>query len=104
MKRENVGTGFIFGLVVGGAAALLLAPRSGRETREKLGKMVEENRDLLHEARESSERLISKTRETIEDLMQRLGRGPMDPRAGSKGTHAHHDADATHSPEHAGAL
>lgn len=38
---------FGFGLVVGAALGALLAPRSGRELREKLGERVHEMRDRL---------------------------------------------------------
>ncbi len=41
---EIVGT-FLVGTIIGGIAALLLAPASGRETREKIGEWMEENKD-----------------------------------------------------------
>lgn len=62
-NNENSGsfTMFLFGAVVGAVAGILLAPRSGSETREQLG-------DWLKERREQGESLLSK----IKDLKERI--------------------------------
>ena len=64
--------GAIIGAVVGAAAALILAPQSGKETRAKIREWKDEHEDFFAETRESTERLISKTKGTIEELIQRL--------------------------------
>lgn len=54
---------FLLGGVVGAAAALLLAPQSGRETREKIGDLAGE---VSHKAQELATRLKSGVSEAIE--------------------------------------
>lgn len=60
MKKEtgNVALAFLLGLVAGGVTALLLAPYSGKETREKLKegftKAKEKALESLSEAKESA--------------------------------------------------
>ena len=59
MAREDSGTNVVFFLVgaaVGAAAGLLLAPKSGKETREQLA-------DWLDERRERGAELLSKLKE-----------------------------------------
>ncbi|MBI5624822.1 MAG: YtxH domain-containing protein [Elusimicrobia bacterium] len=60
-ENGNGLTMFFFGAVLGAAAGLLLAPRSGAETREQLG-------DWLKERREQGEGLIGK----LKDLKERI--------------------------------
>lgn len=61
MSREDSGSNVIFfllGAAVGAAAGLLLAPKSGKETREQLG-------DWLDERRERSAELLHKLKEAV---------------------------------------
>lgn len=71
MASEDHGVGvagvllaFIAGAAVGGGLALLAAPRSGQETRDRLNDMVEETRDKLHELTEEAEAHV---REAIDE-------------------------------------
>lgn len=60
MSREDSGSSsvvsFLLGAVAGAAAGLLLAPRSGKETREKLEDWLDERRErgneLLHKIKD----------------------------------------------------
>ena len=72
--RNGFGTAFLaftLGTVIGGGLALLLAPRSGQETRAKLRGMVDETRDKLNEITEDAENRIKKAvqegRDTLEE-------------------------------------
>lgn len=69
---------FVAGLIIGGllgtAAALLLAPRPGEETRARLAGTAE---DLGDRARDRAEEVIQKLRLTAEDLSKR-GRAKLD--------------------------
>lgn len=58
MKKEtsNVAIAFLLGLVAGGVTALLLAPYSGKETREKL-------KDGLKKAKEKALETFEETKE-----------------------------------------
>ena len=54
---------FISGAIIGSVAALLLAPKSGREVREKLSDIGENAADnIRHYAREAKYRATSKTK------------------------------------------
>ena len=70
---------FLAGVGVGAAVALLLAPQSGRETRQMLSRTAERGRDYLGErAEEFKERgreLYERGREVAEDAADLLERG-----------------------------
>lgn len=53
---------FVWGLLVGAAAALLYAPKSGRETREELA-------DSVHRMRDQAEGKIREVQETVTDAV-----------------------------------
>ena len=55
---------FLVGALTGAAAAVLLAPRSGRETREILGEKL---RDASDQGRELSEQAAQKSRQALDD-------------------------------------
>jgi gas vesicle protein len=76
--RIDVKTGallFLVGAAIGAAAALLLAPRSGEETRELLSKKAERSRDYVvargRDLRRAAEDLVTRGRRTAEDLVDR---------------------------------
>lgn len=61
MSRDDASSGlfgFLLGAAVGAGAALLLAPRAGKETREKLKDWLDERRDL-------GEELLAKIKESV---------------------------------------
>jgi gas vesicle protein len=53
---------FVWGLLVGAAAALLYAPKAGRETREELA-------DSMHRMRDQAEGKIREVQETVTDAV-----------------------------------
>lgn len=55
----NVLVAFLVGAAVGGGIALLTAPRSGRETREKLRGLAGETRDRIRKIAEEAEEKIA---------------------------------------------
>ncbi len=67
---------FLFGAVVGAGLALLLAPRTGKETRELLKEKSEEfakrAKEGMGDSRERTEDFIQKGREFIEAQSERL--------------------------------
>ncbi len=64
---------FFKGLVIGGLAGavigILYAPKSGKETRDEIGKKAEE---LLVKAKEEYEQTLEKSRKTYETAVSRL--------------------------------
>jgi gas vesicle protein len=101
--------GFVFGMVTGIAAGLLLAPKSGRETREQLlgegglNKQVERLRSAVGAGRESaagqSESLRRKIEETRERLRQYAGEaGEAGPAGPAGGQPAEHEPASTFTP------
>jgi gas vesicle protein len=76
MAENNTGLSyFIVGLGVGVAVGMLMAPRSGEETRELLRSKADESKDFLrHKADESREyvrRRGGELRESATDLIDR---------------------------------
>jgi gas vesicle protein len=73
MSEERVENGgsdhrfrfFLYGGIVGTLAALLLAPKSGRETREMIA-------DKAHEGKETVERGIRQVQETVKEKRENL--------------------------------
>lgn len=67
--------GFLVGAVVGAAAALLMAPQSGQETRTRIRETGLELRDkaeeLSVEARREAERLADEAAKKAQDAQQR---------------------------------
>lgn len=63
---------FLFGALTGAGIALLLAPRSGRETREALGEKLE---DTAERGRALGERVAEKGREAAEAASRVAERG-----------------------------
>lgn len=55
----NLLVAFLVGAAVGGGIALLTAPRSGRETREKLRGLAGETRDRIRRIAEDAEEKIA---------------------------------------------
>ena len=65
---------FFLGGLVGAAAALLLAPKTGRETRELLsnGEWAKRAQTLANEAQGRAGEWLDKSRELFEEQTQRL--------------------------------
>jgi gas vesicle protein len=67
---------FFFGAALGAAAGLLLAPKSGRETRdllaEKGGDLARKAQDLAMDAQGRAGEWVDKGREVFEEQTQRL--------------------------------
>lgn len=65
-----VGLAFLSGAVIGAAVALLLAPQSGRDSRERLRGYVRQTKDLLHDVAgkpgEVIEQAVEKGREYVQ--------------------------------------
>lgn len=60
---------FVMGAAIGGGLALLSAPRSGRETRERVREMTDDVRERVKEATDDAEKRI---RQTIEEGREAL--------------------------------
>ena len=76
-KRRRRG-GFIFGALVGAAAGLLLAPKSGRETRQQLlgdggvGAQVDRVKKAVGAGKDSAADQSEQLRRKIEETRERL--------------------------------
>jgi gas vesicle protein len=75
-NNENSGAGglllaFLLGAVSGAAAALLYAPKSGRETREYLGDKASEARARAADAAAKGREAIAQGRETLSTAIER---------------------------------
>jgi gas vesicle protein len=71
-ERENSGfstgaflLGVLTGAVVGGAAALLLAPKSGRETRDMIRSKAEETQQMLQDNFNDVKERVGKAKQAL---------------------------------------
>jgi gas vesicle protein len=77
---RNVAMNFLAGLglgaLLGAAAALLLAPKSGVETRQDIAGAAEDIRDkagkMVKDLSESSEELVKKSKELLESTKEKV--------------------------------
>jgi gas vesicle protein len=67
----NILLGFILGAVSGAAVALLYAPASGRETRERLAERAEEARTKAADAAAKGRDVLTQGRETLTTAIER---------------------------------
>lgn len=71
-QGSHVMIAFLIGAAVGGGIALLTAPRSGRETREKLRGLAGETREKIRKiAEEAEERIADVLNEGKETIAQK---------------------------------
>ncbi len=61
--------GLLIGGVIGAVVGILYAPKSGKETREEIGRKAEE---LMAKAKEEYEQALEKSRKTYETAVSRL--------------------------------
>lgn len=76
MSRDSIGPGtlmlaFVVGAATGAAAALLLAPASGEETREYLGQKAREGRDRARDAVDHGRDVVRKQKDTLTTAIER---------------------------------
>lgn len=75
----SVLAGIGIGVLVGAVAGLLLAPKSGQETRDELGKSVSDLSDKVTElGRQVSAKVSSAVERTRASVAQKLGEIPSD--------------------------
>lgn len=78
IKQGSFGS-FLRGMIIGGVIALLLAPRSGRETRQMLNDKSTEIKGkatgLVNDTRDRAQSVISDARSKIEDTMKNVKEG-----------------------------
>jgi len=67
----NILLAFILGAVTGAAVALLYAPASGRETRERLSEKAEEARARAAEAAAKGRDVLTQGRDTLNTAIER---------------------------------
>lgn len=75
---------FAVGAVVGAAAALLMAPASGRETRELVGRRAREARDRAAEAARQGREQFNRQREGLTTAFERARQQAQGPREGDQ--------------------
>lgn len=72
----NFLAGMGLGALIGAATALLLAPKSGKETRQDLKNVTDELRvkadKVIHDLSDSGEELVKKSREILESTKQKV--------------------------------
>lgn len=78
VKKNSVGS-FLQGVIIGAAIAMLMAPRSGRETRDILGEKGSEFRDkavnIAKDTRDRAQVYISDARNKVEESVKGVKQG-----------------------------
>jgi gas vesicle protein len=68
IERHGAGFGpFLWGMLIGAGAALLLAPRTGAETRDEIRERVDRARTAATDRVDAARSRVHRTRENIED-------------------------------------
>jgi gas vesicle protein len=62
---------FVLGTITGAAAALLMAPASGEETRRALADKAREGRERATEAARQGREIVNRGKETLTSAMER---------------------------------
>jgi gas vesicle protein len=75
---------FAVGAAVGAAAALLMAPASGRETRELVSRRAREARDRAAEAARQGREEFNRQRESVTTAFERARQQSQGPREGDQ--------------------
>lgn len=70
-SSSNVVLGTLIGTAIGFAAGLLLAPASGKETRQLLGEKANEARDAINDAAEKTVASLKEVRESAEEALKK---------------------------------
>ncbi len=73
-NRSNSFMAFLIGASAGAVAALMLAPRSGRETRRRLGLWIGDLEDKSLELAEKSRGLMEEGKETAAEEAEKAAR------------------------------
>ncbi|MGA7954908.1 MAG: YtxH domain-containing protein [Gloeobacterales cyanobacterium] len=75
-STENFLGGFVLGAMLGGITTLLLAPRSGRETRRILRDSVDalphKAEDTLENLQDQADQLVNQTRHSLDEAVERF--------------------------------
>jgi gas vesicle protein len=66
----SVFLGFVLGAAIGGGLALLTAPRSGQETRDKIRDMADDTRDRLRNLADEAEARVKQAVEEGKELLE----------------------------------
>jgi gas vesicle protein len=79
MEENNNFAWFLAGAVIGAAAALLLAPKSGKDTRKYLNKTTKESREAMEtggrELMDRGKELYDRGKQIAEDASELFERG-----------------------------
>lgn len=71
-KKSNFLTGLFMGTFIGGIAGILLAPSSGKETRDKLKEISEDVKDNLYEFGEQTMEQVNAYKENLSEKVEEV--------------------------------
>ncbi len=76
MARNDTGAGtvlmaFMLGAIAGAAAALLMAPATGEETRRMLAEKAREGRERANEAARQGREFVNRQRDTLNTAIEK---------------------------------
>lgn len=84
-KTQKIAAAFLFGAAIGGAIALLYAPKSGKETRKDIS---DEINNYVKKAGEVKKKLIDKAKELSHDMLEQTDKVYSDIKSFKEGKYA----------------
>ncbi len=68
-KKQSNGLGLVIGAIIGGIAGLLFAPKTGKETREDVKKVLKDSEVKFKETTEKAKVMAEKAKDTVEEIV-----------------------------------
>jgi gas vesicle protein len=73
-KKRGGGLSLVLGAIIGGIAGLLFAPKSGKETREDMKKVVKDSEAKIKETAEKAKVIFEKSKDKVDEIVDNVAK------------------------------